>query len=354
MEKSFGVTATALDWISSYLQPRSQQIVIGNTRSDKFQLQQGVPQGSCLGPVLFTQYSSSVFHVIDQHEKDGHGYADDHQIYAGFSAACYDNESRSMEYCVEDIRNWMKTMMLKMNDSKTEFIVIGTQQQLAKCSSNSITIGNQEIPASDFVRNLGAYFDKHMSMEHHIRVKCKAAYAQLYNISKVRRYLDQKTAEILIHSLVHSHIDYCNSLLIGVPKYLIKKMQMVQNTAARILWRVRKHDPITPTLKMLHWLPVAYRIKFKVCVITFYALHNIGPEYIRDMLTIRDSEYNLRSMDTITLQVPRSKFKTLGDRAFYVAAPREWNSLPSDLRSIVNPCAFKSKLKTHLFKMAYY
>jgi hypothetical protein len=247
----------------------------------------------------------------------------------------------------------MQSMKLKMNDAKTEYIVIGTPQQLAKCSETSITIGNSIIEASDFVRNLGAYFDKHMSMEHHINTKCRAAYAQLYNIGKIRKYLDAKSAETLIHALVHSHIDYCNALLTGLPKCLIRKLQMVQNTAARVLCGIRKHEHITPTLKKLHWLPVANRIQYKVCILTFKALHGHGPKYIKDMLTIRSTDYGLRSSDTVTLEVPRSKHKTLGDRAFYAAAPKEWNSLPSDLRRIENADLFKSCLKTHFFRIAF-
>ena len=106
--------------------------------------------------------------------------------------------------------------------------------------------------ASDCARNVGAYFDKHMSMEQHMKSKCRAAYAQLYNIGKIRKYLDHQSAEKLIHALVLSHIDYCNALLIGLPKYIIKKLQMVQNTAARVLCRIGKFDHITPTLKRLH------------------------------------------------------------------------------------------------------
>ena len=168
-------------------------------------------------------------------------------------------------------------------------------------------------------------------MEQHISNKCRAAYAQLYNIAKIRRYLDHKSAETLIHALVHSHIDYCNALLAGLPQYLIKRLQMVQNIAARVLCSVGKFEHITPILKKLHWLPVFYRIRFKICIIVFNALHGSGPEYIRDMLTIRNVSYGLRSRNALTLCIPRSRCKTLGDRAFTTVAPREWNALPEKI-----------------------
>ena len=85
----------------------------------------------------------------------------------------------------------------------------------------AINFGGNEIHALNCVRNVGAYFDKHMTMEQHFKYKCRAAHAQLYNIGKVRKYLDHQSAEKLIHALVHSHIDYCKALMVGLPKYLI-------------------------------------------------------------------------------------------------------------------------------------
>ncbi len=106
-------------------------------------------------------------------------------------------------------------------------------------------------------------------------------------------------------------------------------------------------------LKRLHWLPIMFRIRFKVCVITFKALHESGPAYIRDMLKIKRSLYSLRSSAALTLEVPKTRHKTLGDRSFMSAAPREWNALPSELRSLDDLAVFKKQLKTHYFTVAF-
>ena len=234
--------------------------------SKQFKLDYGVPQGSCLGPVEFTEYCSPVFSVINQQGKLRHAYADDHQFYCSFHPDSMDIN--------RDISTWMEGMKLKLNHSKTEYILTGTPQQLAKCTNMAINIVGNEIHATNCVRNLGAYFEKHMTMEHHVKSICRAAYAQLYNIGKERTYFNQQSAEKLIHALVHSHIDYCNALLIGLPKDLIQKLQMVQNTAARVLCRIGKYDHITSTLKSLHWLPGEFRIKYKICLLTFNSLHD--------------------------------------------------------------------------------
>ena len=127
---------------------------------------------------------------------------------------------------------------------------------------------------------------------------------------------------------------------------------MVQNTAARVLCRIGKYDHITSTLKSLHWLPVEFSSKYKICLLTFNSLHGHGPEYIFEMLIPRIIHYGLRSQDELTLVVPRTKRKTLGDRAFRVAALKLWNSLLKDMRSCNDIGVFKSKLKTHYFGVA--
>ena len=131
----------------------------------------GVPQGSCLGPVICTVYSSPVFNIIDQHGNQGHACADDHQIYCSFCPVHADEVIRSMEHCIGEIKHWMDSMKLKMNRSKTEYILIGTQQQLAKYGRESTTMGDNVIESSDCVRNLGAYFDKDMSMVTRKKIK---------------------------------------------------------------------------------------------------------------------------------------------------------------------------------------
>ena len=134
--------------------------------------------------------------------------------------------------------------------------------------------------------------------------------------------MEQHVTEKLTHALVHSHIDYCNALLIGLPKYLIHKLQMVQNTAARVLCRIGKYDHITSTLKSLHWLPFEFRFIYNICLLTFTYLHGHAPKYISEMPIPKITHSVLRSQDDVTLVVPTTKRKTLGDRAFTVAAPQ--------------------------------
>ena len=128
---------------------------------------------------------------------------------------------------------------------------------------------------------------------------------------------------------------------------------MVQNTAARILRRIRKYDHITETLGQLHWLQVEFRIKYKICFLTFKALRGQGPQYISDMLSVCDGQYCLRSHTDLKLVVPSTKHTTIGDRSFHAAAPKLWNALHFDLHNAGYTNTFKTKLKTHFFYLAF-
>ncbi len=377
LRSKYGISGVALEWHKSYLSGRMQCVNINGTHSEISKLAYGVPQGSCLGPVLFTQYASSLFDVIYQHLDDGHGFADDHQLYLPFSASSILSQQEAiyrMENCLCDIKAWMLSYKLKMNDSKTEFMIVSSRQQLDKLCVDSIRVGDSVVKAVDNVRDLGAYLDKNMSMGTHINAKCTAAFKQLYNLRRIRKYLTREATETLVHSFIFSHIDYCNALLYDLPKYQIHKLQRIQNMAAKLIFQQPKFSHNTPLLIELHWLPVEYRIRFKLLILTFKGVHKMAPQYICDMFVIRTNRYASRSSTSIQdirfvdgfvdseiessfvicLTVPKTNRETFMERSLPVAGPLLWNSLPENLRRENDFENFKKVLKTYLFKCAYY
>ena len=234
-------------------------------------------------------------------------------------------------------------------------MVIGTRQQLAKVNIEHISVDGTKIKPSVRVRDLGAWFDTQMNMECHVSKTCSAAFYHLYNIRRIRKYLDIKTTETLIHAFVTSRIDYCNSLLYNMPSCLIQKIQRVQNAAARLVSGTSKYSRITPILFDLHWLPVIYRIHFKILILTFKAIHGTAPAYLQEMVKRKEQgRYSLRSTDGLILDTPTFKsLRTLGDRSFTMAAPVLWNGLPQEIRNETVFDYFKNDLKTHLFKLAF-
>ena len=148
LSSKLGLNGTALAWFRSYLSGRSQRVSVRGTVSDKFNLRYGVPQGSCLGPLLFTVYASALFDVVEKHLPTVHCYADDSQLYISFSPKAHSGQAdavASIEHCIQDIRQWMSQDKLLMNDAKTELLLVGTRQQLAKITSDGITVGHSVI-----------------------------------------------------------------------------------------------------------------------------------------------------------------------------------------------------------------
>ena len=158
---------------------------------------------------------------------------------------------------------------------------------------------------------------------------------------------------MLIHAFVTSRIDYCNSLLAGVSKLALSKLQRVQNMAARMVMRIKKCEHITPILKELHWLPVEHRIQFKVLLLTFKSIHGDAPAYLSELIIQRRPTRQLRSSEHLMLDVPKTRIKSAGDRTFTYQAARLWNALPLNIRSAQTLLTFKNKLKTFLFNASF-
>ena len=152
------------------------------------------------------------------------------------------------------------------------------------CTDQKITVGSTTIEKSSSARNLGVIIDNNLKMDKHITSVCKSTNFHLRNIGSIRNVLTESTAAQLVHALITSRLDYCNSLLFGLPDTQIKRLQQVQNNAASMVARVRKFDHITPTLKRLHWLPVRQRLSFKMNLLTFKSLHNQAPAYLSELL----------------------------------------------------------------------
>ncbi|PFX29714.1 putative RNA-directed DNA polymerase from transposon X-element [Stylophora pistillata] len=357
LESDFGIIGSAHKWFASYLSGRKQRVLINDRTSDDFHLNCGVPQGSCMGPILFILYISRLYHVIANHLPSAHGYADDTQLYLSFrpnDISSQDHAIAALEACISDVRSWLIYNRLLINDSKTEFLVVGSRHQLSKIAIDSITVGNSTIQPLNSVRNLGSWFDSNMSMSIHIGKICSKAFHGLYKIRQIRKFLSPESTKTLVHAFVTSHLDYCNSLLFGVPKYQTERLQKVLNAAARLIFRIPKFHHISSALYNLHWLPVAYRVHFKLLLLIYKALNNQGPLYIKEYLQPHSVKgHQLRSCDQGLLKVPRTNFKTFGDRAFARSGPFLWNELPLEIRNSPSVTIFKSKLKTHLFKLAY-
>uniref|UniRef100_A0A3B1IP97 Reverse transcriptase domain-containing protein n=1 Tax=Astyanax mexicanus TaxID=7994 RepID=A0A3B1IP97_ASTMX len=344
-ENRVGISGTVLKWFSSYLQGRKYFVEMENNVSETVPVTCGVPQGSILGPLLFNLYMITLGEIMRDYGISYHSYADDTQIYM---ALCY-GPIDSLCKCLEQINKWMGQNFLQLNKDKTEIILLGNSNERHRLSAY---LDSKSLKSKELVCNLGVQMDSDLTFNSHVKAVTKSAFYHLKNINKIRDFLSKADLEKLIHAFISSRIDYCNGLLTGLPKKTIKQLQLIQNSAARVLTRSKRREHITPILKSLHWIPVCYRIDFKVLLLVYKCVNGAGPAYLSDVLQQYEPSRTLRSSGTAQLELPTVKTKH-GEAAFSYYAALKWNQLTESIRRAPTLNMFKSRLKTYMFDQAF-
>ena len=324
----------------------------------------GVPQGSLLGPILFILYIKHLQRIAKKYGLSIQLYADDSQLYISF------HPSRPSELhgitdkinkCLAEIKSWMVKNFMKLNETKTELLIMGKPLVLQKFDLKvTIQFGSTDIAPTeckgDSWKSLGVKLDGALSMERQINsVKQKCSWT-MTNIRNIGRYLDEEVKLMLVKQLVISKLDYCNALYMNLPKKRLKKLKSILNGCVRLIYNVhdRKED-LLPYYKKAHILPIEERIFFKACLLSYKVMYNMSPDYLQQLVEIdlptADST-RTRSKpagDNLLMKLPKMSRIKATNRRFSNYAPEAWNSLPLRLRGIADISAFKRMLKNYLF-----
>ena len=354
--EQLGIADSALNWIRSYITGRRFRVSIDDKESDEGVMKYGVPQGTCLGPVLYIIYTLSLQYVLEEFNVQYHMYADDLQIY--FRITGDDSDVLVLDEVSRRVQTWMVSRKLKLNPEKTEIMVIGSRHHLSNLElSNSLSFLNSNVSFSNKLRNLGVIFDPNLTMKNQINHTKRKAIANLKNIATISEFIDHNSRIKLIHGLVLSHLDFCNSLYHNLPACTLHPLQMVLNSAARIIAQIPRfsYQSITPVCINLHFLPIKARIEYKICLLTYKAIKSGQPPYLAELLKTREvhTDMQLRSIQESTLDEPFLSRSVTINRCFEYSAPRLYNSLPHNVTSQSSVHSFKNKLKTYLFQKAY-
>ncbi len=277
-----------------------------------------------------------------------HFYTDDTQLYLSFRPDDPTVAAR-ISGCLADTSTWMKEYHLQLNLAKTELLVFPATPTLQH--DFTIQLGSSIISPSASVRNLGVIFDDQLTFKEHIAKTARSCRFALHNIRKIRPFLTEHAAQLLVQALVISRLDYCNALLAGVPSNTIKPLQMIQNAAARLVFNEPKRAHVTPLFVSLHWLPVAARIKFKTLMLAYRTTTGSAPTYFHSLLRIYIPSRSLRSASERRLVVPSQRGSKSHSRTFSFTIPGWWNDLPTPIRTAGSLSIFKQQLKTPLFQL---
>ena len=278
LHNRLGVKGTPLKWFRSYLSDRCFALKVGNNQSADHKLKYSIPQGSVLRPFIFTVYYEAIEAILKKHGIKYHKYADDiqmnlfyrPQVPGDLVSAIY-----RLQAFLREQKQLFSTLKLKLNDCKTEFLVLMSPHQLRKYGLPDLQLGTVLIKPAVSVRNLGAHFDQILTIVSFINHKIKVTSYSLRRIGSIREYIIAGICHKLVVTLVTSNIVYCNGLLGGLTAKDVDRLQRLQNRAARLVSHSKAALHITPIPKDLHWLPIRGRIDFNLVYNKITAIFSI-------------------------------------------------------------------------------
>uniref|UniRef100_A0A8C6LW02 Reverse transcriptase domain-containing protein n=1 Tax=Nothobranchius furzeri TaxID=105023 RepID=A0A8C6LW02_NOTFU len=350
LERSVGITGQALKWIRSYLSGRSFCVRLGDCSSDLAELPWGVPQGSILAPLFFSLYLLPLGDLSRKHDVSFHQYADDCQVIFPIRRGGLSNLQPLLD-CLEDIKLWLAQNYLCFNKNKTEVILFTPPNILG--GAQGLDFSTLAPHQKAVVTNLWVKLDAELRFHAQVNRIMRFCFCHLCRVAKMKPFLSHSHLETVNHAFVTCRLDYCNSLYAGLRQTLLAHLQAVQNSAARLLTSTRRSEHITAVLRALHWLPISYHIRFKVILFVFKVLNSGASKFLSDIIHRHVPVRSLRSADQRLLAMPRYSLKSCGSHAFSVLGPSLWNELSADVKQAKSLETFKSRLKTHLFSLAF-
>ena len=293
--KEIGLGINSLFWFESNLKKRKYKVVNEIQMSVERYFKHGVPQGSILGPILFSIYVNNIAKVIEKYDFQYHIYADDIQIYVNCEANKFQEIKHQLEDLVSECIRWLCLNKLKVNENKTQYIVYGKKNILNQLDLDKFKSGNVYINPSSFIKNIGFIFDKYYQLKEQIISITKSCRIQIYRMWKIRRYLTKHSTQLLVNSLIFSKLDFQISLLYELPNSRIKEINSVFGSAIRLIFNIKKYNELSTSYlcSKLRLLPIKYRIEFRLISIIKKCLIHKQPQYLYQIISTRNNKLSV-------------------------------------------------------------
>ena len=352
LKNDYGIIDVALHWFKSYLSCRNYKVKINNTLSDSQSLDFGVPQGSILGPILYMLYVKEIEEIAKRHNVNVHIYADDVQLYAPYDVS---SDFANLKSCLQEIKLWTGKNYLKLNNKKTQLLCITSKNYTHQIPRELYLMG-ESITVGCSAKYLGVWLDQHLTFKKQINHVCAQGYRILKNLWKISsKVTDIKIRTQLIHSCILSKLNFCNGIYISLPKKELFKLDKLLKAGVRFIFHItgiKRRQPMTPFLQKLHFLPIKYRLDFKICLLVYKCFKNLAPNYLKELIIPRkDTTFKRTRLDFDKTWLNPHPLEKLNykSRCFRYAAPSKWNQLTPLIRESKTIEIFKTKLKTFYF-----
>lgn len=347
--KYIGLSEKATKFFRNYLSNRFQRVKIDNIVSTPLEVSCGVPQGSILGPLLFTLYTSEFQNVVKNCKI--HFYADDTQLYLSFSPHDIYEASAGINKDIEALVAKSRGHSLNINASKTSVLVFGPQNVRSAVSNQlQITVEGQQISPVESARNLGLTLDTDLRFKLHINNKIAAAYASLKLIYINRYYLSKKVKTILCEALVLSKFNFGDVIFSPcLDSENIRRIQVIQNSCLRLIFGIRRRQHISSKLNDIGWLNMSRRRLLHSACLFHKIITNKIPTYLNKKIQFRTDVHNLNIRFKGTLTPPLHRTE-IYKRSFSYQITKIYNNIPDFLKPYPTT-AFKRKFKKHLLNI---
>lgn len=347
----FGFGDNAIVMVQNYLKNRKQCVKIGNKLSDPLGIYSGVPQGSILGPTLFTIFTANFHSAVTF--CDLHCYADDHQLYLSFESDDLHNSNLKINADLDSLLTTSKNHSLSINPRKSQVILFGNKSQRSFLSDNlKIYVDNEPLPFADCARNLGLYVDHTLCFNIHVTNCIKKAYGNLKLLYGCRTYLNKKSKIILCDSLVLSQFNFADVVYFScITKGDQMRIQRVQNACIRFIYGINRYGSISTKLKELNWLSMKHRQILHSCCLYYKIIKNKIPVYLYNKIIFNGDLHNLNTRQRSLISSPRHR-TAMYQRSFSYNIYKYYNLIPTNLKIAESIFTLKKNLKNSIINEA--
>jgi len=343
--KEIGLSKLSINWFNSYLRERKHRVIVDESFSDWLDVICGIPQGSILGPILFSIYTRkipSIFNYVQCFM-----FADDTQLLKSYNV----EDSKT---CIDEINVdlnilslWCEKNYLKLNPKKCIHLIIGSEKNLNKLNNNidDLKINNIVIPRCKEARNLGLIFDEHFTWNSHINYLTKNCFSILKPLYRFKNQFNFNVKKLLINSLIISKFDYCDIIYMHLSENLQNKLQKLQNICIKFIFNLKKYDHINDYYNTLNWLKLNKRREYHLGCYIFKIINNKSPNYL---FTLFNETSIIHSHNTRKrFFIPSIKTNN-GKKSFKYFGPYIWNNIPNEIKNETNLYSFKNKYLNYI------